>query len=145
MLYNFSTQWRYLLVRLYSCSQLHALSSRLCLGSALQERGLGRSNGKKNFFRTALTILCGVISIVGASDLDKFVALIGSFACVPLVYIYPALLHYKGVAKNRLEKGLDAVIMLVGLAAYDLYYPDHCIKLGKSLEDASFSNVNEGI
>ena len=72
---------------------------------------------EKNAFRAALTVSCGLIAIFGASDLDKFVALIGSFACVPLVYIYPALLHYKGVAESRWEKGRDIVVMVVGLGA----------------------------
>jgi len=30
-----------------------------------------------------------MVAWVGADDLDKFVALVGSFACIPLVYIYP--------------------------------------------------------
>jgi proton-coupled amino acid transporter len=70
---------------------------------------------KKNAFRTALTGLCIGIAIAGAGNLDKFVALIGSFACVPLVYIYPPLLHYKGVAETRLAKIGDIVFMVVGL------------------------------
>ena len=72
---------------------------------------------KKNGFRTTITIACIAISIAGAKNLDRFVALIGSFACVPLVYIYPALLHYKGVAKSRLEKTGDAIFMVVGFVA----------------------------
>jgi len=43
--------------------------------------------------------------------------LIGSFACVPLVYIYPALLHYKGIAENKWVKAGDVVLMTVGLVA----------------------------
>jgi proton-coupled amino acid transporter len=85
----------------------------------------GRASGKqsnmtkwkKNAFRTCLVILCGLIAILGASDLDKFVALIGSFACVPLVYIYPAYLHYKGVANRPWEKFGDITMMVVGLVA----------------------------
>lgn len=79
-----------------------------------------RSSGtkwKKNGFRAAITIFCGVVSILGASDLDKFVALIGSFACVPLVYIYPALLHYKGIAESRWARVGDGMLMGVGFAA----------------------------
>ena len=72
---------------------------------------------KKNGFRTALSLLCILISIIGAGNLDKFVSLIGSFACVPLVYIYPALLHYKGAAKSRWVKGGDVVIMVIGIGA----------------------------
>ncbi|KAF1911219.1 transmembrane amino acid transporter protein-domain-containing protein [Ampelomyces quisqualis] len=85
----------------------------------------GRASGKqsimtkwkKNAFRTCLVLLCGVIAAVGASDLDKFVALIGSFACVPLVYIYPAYLHYKGVADRPWARGGDIAMMLIGLVA----------------------------
>ncbi|EPE33482.1 hypothetical protein GLAREA_06495 [Glarea lozoyensis ATCC 20868] len=72
---------------------------------------------KKNAFRAGIVVLCGVISALGAADLDKFVALVGSFACVPLVYIYPAYLHWKGVAETRYAKIGDIVFMLVGLVA----------------------------
>ena len=72
---------------------------------------------KKNALRTSVMILCVGISMVGATDLDKFVSLIGSFACVPLVYIYPALLHYKGAAQGNLAKAMDIVLMVVGLVA----------------------------
>lgn len=43
----------------------------------------------KNFFRFFMVCLCATIAWAGANDLDKFVALVGSFACIPLVYIYP--------------------------------------------------------
>lgn len=85
----------------------------------------GRASGKqsnitkwkKNAFRTVLVLFTGVVAAFGASDLDKFVALIGSFACVPLVYIYPAYLHYKGVADRPLTKAGDVAMMVVGLIA----------------------------
>lgn len=85
----------------------------------------GRASGKqsnltkwkKNAFRTVLVFFCGVIAAAGASDLDKFVALIGSFACVPLVYIYPAYLHYKGVASRPWERFGDIAMMVLGLVA----------------------------
>jgi len=44
---------------------------------------------QKNVFRFFVVMLCASIAWFGANDLDKFVALVGSFACVPLVYIYP--------------------------------------------------------
>ena len=70
---------------------------------------------KKNGFRTFMVVLCGAVSILGASNLDRFVALIGSFACVPLVYIYPPLLHYRGVAESRWEKAGDVAMMVLGV------------------------------
>ena len=44
---------------------------------------------EKNVFRFCLVMLCAAVAWGGAGDLDKFVALVGSFACVPLVYVYP--------------------------------------------------------
>ena len=44
---------------------------------------------KKNVFRFLLVMACAMIAWGGAGDLDKFVAIVGSFACVPLVYVYP--------------------------------------------------------
>jgi len=44
---------------------------------------------QKNVFRFCIVMLCAGIAWIGANDLDKFVAIVGSFACVPLVYIYP--------------------------------------------------------
>lgn len=70
---------------------------------------------KKNVFRTMLVALCIAISIGGSANLDRFVALIGSFACVPLVYIYPPYLHYKGVAGTRKQKLFDIGLMTLGL------------------------------
>ncbi|RAL14127.1 putative amino acid transporter [Aspergillus homomorphus CBS 101889] len=69
---------------------------------------------KKNVFRTTALLGCGVLSAVGAGDLDKFVSLIGSFACVPLVYIYPAYLHYKGVASSPWVKRGDLAMVVLG-------------------------------
>ncbi|KFH41051.1 Vacuolar amino acid transporter-like protein [Hapsidospora chrysogenum ATCC 11550] len=82
--------------------------------SGAKSRGI---KWKKNALRTLVMVLCVGISVVGATDLDKFVSLIGSFACVPLVYIYPALLHYRGVAQGRLVKAMDLALMVVGAVA----------------------------
>ncbi|POS80103.1 transmembrane amino acid transporter [Diaporthe helianthi] len=70
---------------------------------------------KKNAFRTALVVVCCAISIGGSTNLDRFVALIGSVACVPLVYVYPAFLHYKAVASTTGEKIGDMVLMVLGI------------------------------
>ena len=44
---------------------------------------------QKNLFRFCVVMLCAAIAWGGADHLDKFVALVGNFACIPLVYIYP--------------------------------------------------------
>jgi proton-coupled amino acid transporter len=96
-------------------------AARIIETSVFGERATGKKSAaikwKKNALRTLLVGVCVGISIVGASDLDKFVALIGSFACVPLVYIYPAYLHYKGAAQTTRAKVIDIVVMVVGFIA----------------------------
>ncbi|KAL4066938.1 transmembrane amino acid transporter protein-domain-containing protein [Scleroderma yunnanense] len=71
----------------------------------------------KNLFRFALVMFCTVVAWLGAADLDKFVALIGSFACVPLCFVYPAMLHYKAVAKTRVQKLCDILLGSFGMGA----------------------------
>ncbi|KAK3724734.1 hypothetical protein LTR37_000782 [Vermiconidia calcicola] len=72
---------------------------------------------KKNALRTFMMLLCGLIAVVGSSDLDKFVSLIGAFACIPLVYIYPPLLHYHGLADSLPAKAFDISLMCLGVTA----------------------------
>ena len=74
-----------------------------------------RIKWKKNAFRTAIVILCCLIAAVGAGGLDKFVALTGSFACVPLVYIYPAYLHWRGIATLWWVRAGDILMMVAGI------------------------------
>lgn len=94
---------------------------RIIETSLFGERATGKRSfaikWQKNAVRTAVMALCVGISILGASDLDKFVALIGSFACVPLVYIYPAYLHFRGVADSTKMKCCDLALMILGLVA----------------------------
>ncbi|KAL1839981.1 hypothetical protein VTJ49DRAFT_944 [Mycothermus thermophilus] len=63
-------------------------------------KGSPRTKWAKNAFRFAVVGVCALIALAGAGNLDRFVALIGSVACVPLVYVYPAYLHWKGVARS---------------------------------------------
>ena len=55
---------------------------------------------KKNVFRFFMVALCAAIAWLGADDLDKFVSLVGSFACIPLVYIYPVSLSHSLFTRN---------------------------------------------
>ena len=49
--------------------------------------------------------ICATLAWVGANDLDKFVALVGSFACIPLVYIYPVSLPLLHTIPSRQHVG----------------------------------------
>ncbi|KAF2655345.1 amino acid transporter-like protein [Lophiostoma macrostomum CBS 122681] len=70
---------------------------------------------KKNFFRFFMVMVCAMLGWVGANDLDKFVSLVGSFACIPLVYIYPPMLHYKAVARSSRARALDVALCILGV------------------------------
>ncbi|KAF7966035.1 hypothetical protein HWV62_40435 [Athelia sp. TMB] len=110
---------------LYSLAILLSTPLQLFPAVRIMENGLFKRSGKadtrvkwlKNLFRTATVLLCGLIAWLGAADLDKFVAFIGSFACIPLCYIYPAMLHYRACAKTRREKLADIALMVFGLIA----------------------------
>lgn len=49
----------------------------------------------KNLFRAVFVILTAVIALYGGKNLDKFVSFVGCFACIPLVYMYPPMLHLR--------------------------------------------------
>ncbi|QRW03863.1 Transmembrane amino acid transporter protein [Ceratobasidium sp. AG-Ba] len=110
---------------LYSLAIL--LSTPLQLFPALRilETALFVKSGKdnikvkwtKNLFRAVIVFGCAMVSIVGAKDLDKFVSFVGSCACVPLCFVYPAMLHYKAVARTRMQKGGDIALMFFGMLA----------------------------
>ncbi|RYN40916.1 Vacuolar amino acid transporter 3 [Alternaria arborescens] len=69
---------------------------------------------KKNFFRFFVVLVCACLAWAGAGDLDKFVSLVGSFACIPLVFIYPPLLHYRAVARTTTARVLDVTLCIIG-------------------------------
>lgn len=79
----------------------------------------------KNYFRTGVVISTALLAWIGANDLDKFVSLVGSFACIPLIYIYPPLLHLKvfGTGGSKLVLLGDSVILIFGVVvmAYTSY------------------------
>ncbi|KAF2832135.1 hypothetical protein CC86DRAFT_312966 [Ophiobolus disseminans] len=70
---------------------------------------------KKNFFRFFMVTICACLAWAGAGDLDKFVSLVGSFACIPLVFIYPPLLHYRAVARTTYARVLDVLLVIIGI------------------------------
>ena len=137
---------------LYSVAILLSTPLQLFPAIKISENALFTKSGKynpyikwqKNIFRFFLVTACTLIAWGGADDLDKFVALVGNFACIPLVYIYPVskklcpfefsfflspyyqnealtfsqpMLHYRAVAKSRAWKISDIVLGVFGLVA----------------------------
>lgn len=72
---------------------------------------------EKNAFRIFSVALTTVIAYYGSADLDHFVSFVGCFACIPLVYMYPPLLHLKSCAKTTGSKILDISIIVLGSIA----------------------------
>ncbi|KAI0303608.1 amino acid transporter [Multifurca ochricompacta] len=110
---------------LYSLAILLSVPLQLFPAVRIMENGLFTRSGKmdwsvkwqKNAFRFLVVMGCTALSWVGARDLDKFVAFIGSFACVPLSYVYPAMLHYKACARTWKQKAADIALGVFGVAA----------------------------
>ncbi|CCX10174.1 transmembrane amino acid transporter protein-domain-containing protein [Pyronema domesticum] len=111
---------------LYSCAILLSTPLQLFPAIRIMESGLFPRSGKfnwrvkwtKNFFRYFVVVGTALIAWGGADDLDKFVAIIGSFACIPLVYIYPPLLYMKAMGSEigRKERGMLWLLCAFGLA-----------------------------
>ncbi|CAI8508758.1 unnamed protein product [Pichia kudriavzevii] len=91
---------------------------RLMEARLFKRRQSGRVDPKtkwyKNIFRVMVTLLTSTIAYYGSANLDMFVSFIGSVACIPLVYMYPPMIHYKIVAQGRFARYVDAIIVLVG-------------------------------
>lgn len=92
---------------------------RIMEGKIFAQRKSGKRSVRmkwvKNGFRMGVVMVCGLVSVAGTGSLDRFVALIGSVACVPLVYVFPAWLHFKGVATKRWVRVGDVVMMVLGV------------------------------
>ena len=108
---------------LYSLAILLSTPLQLFPAIRIMENELFSRSGKynpyikwqKNAFRFCLVVMCALIAWGGAGDLDKFVALVGSFACVPLVYVYPPLLHLKAVARKPWQRIADYAVCCFGV------------------------------
>ncbi|KAI0157718.1 transmembrane amino acid transporter protein-domain-containing protein [Xylariaceae sp. FL1272] len=110
---------------LYSLAILLSTPLQIFPAIKITENALFTKSGKynpyikwqKNMFRFFMVFLCTLIAWGGSDNLDKFVALVGNFACIPLTFIYPPLLHYKAVARTRSRKLSDIFLCIFGFIA----------------------------
>lgn len=108
---------------LYATAILLSTPLQLFPAIRILENGLIKKSGKydssikwqKNYFRIFFVAATALIGWGGSSDLDKFVAIVGSFACIPLIYIFPPLLHLKALAKTPFYKAFDVAIIIFGV------------------------------
>lgn len=110
---------------LYSLAILLSTPLQIFPAIKITENALFTKSGKynpyikwqKNTFRFFMVFLCALIAWGGSDNLDKFVALVGNFACIPLTFIYPPLLHYKAIARTRVRKISDILLCIFGFIA----------------------------
>jgi proton-coupled amino acid transporter len=85
------------------------------------DKSSGKTNPRvkwfKNLLRTCIVLLTVNIAWFGASNLDKFVSFVGCFACIPLVYMYPPMMHLCGVARGWKGKFVDIALIVIGLCS----------------------------
>ena len=82
---------------LYSLAILLSVPLQLIVAVDVVEKSFFSGSGKtshgvkwaKNIERFLMMIFSALLAWAGAGQLDKFVALTGSFACIPLVSVYP--------------------------------------------------------
>ncbi|KAG0165022.1 neutral amino acid transporter [Apophysomyces sp. BC1034] len=77
----------------------------------------------KNLSRAMVALVCAVVSFaVGSDGLSKFVALVGSVACLPLCFIFPGMFHFK-VTSGKWRKTGDVILALFGFGVmvYTMY------------------------
>lgn len=94
---------------LYSLAILLSTPLQIFPAIRITENALFTRSGKynpyikwqKNMFRFFVVFFCALIAWGGADNLDKFVALVGNFACIPLVYIYPVSLFHSTAPSVR--------------------------------------------
>ncbi|KAG0379235.1 neutral amino acid transporter [Mortierella sp. AD032] len=119
--WTITVQILYSLAIILSVPLMLSPASRILEDGAFGDRS-GRLSNKvklqKNTLRIALVCLCAVISfVVGGPNLDKFVSFVGSVACMPLCFIFPAMFHYKACAKTIHAKVLDIILGVFGIIA----------------------------
>ncbi|ODV77929.1 uncharacterized protein CANTADRAFT_7404 [Suhomyces tanzawaensis NRRL Y-17324] len=119
---------------LYSFAILLSTPLQLFPAIRLVESKLIKKTGKdstrvkwlKNCFRFFFVLLTSYIALVGGQNLDRFISFVGCFACIPLVYMYPPILHIKsccneqeGLSKGEINqrywlKVLDYILIAIG-------------------------------
>ncbi|KAF9414512.1 neutral amino acid transporter [Podila epigama] len=106
---------------LYSIAIMLSIPLQLFPAIRIMENGIFTRSGKynmlvkwqKNFFRIFALFCCAGIAIGAGEDLDKFVSIVGSVACIPLAYIFPAMFHYK-THPNKNTRILDILLFAFG-------------------------------
>lgn len=75
----------------------------------------------KNLMRALSVVLISALAYLNANNIDKFVSFNGCFACIPLVYIYPPMIHLKSYKLDPKQSPVlrifDMILIFVGTIA----------------------------
>lgn len=90
---------------------------------------------QKNLLRFMFVLGTATIALYGGQNLDKFVSFVGCFACIPLVYMYPPMVHlkaccdYKNATLGKKTKFFLAMLdyVLVAIGAVTMVYTTYDI------------------
>merc|ERR1711865_1248381 len=73
---------------------------------------------KKNAWRSAMTFMIYGVAAVTAKQIDNMVSIIGSIACVPLAYAFPATFHLLVVDRESIaDKCIIVFSIIAGLVS----------------------------
>jgi proton-coupled amino acid transporter len=72
----------------------------------------------KNFNRIFIVGIVTLLTIALGQKLDKFLAVLGSVACTPIAFMFPALFHLKVCAETPKQKAIDFTMFLISLTIF---------------------------
>ena len=81
----------------------------------------------KNLNRTLLVLFTIIVSVLMASELDKFLAILGALGCTPITFTLPTLFHLYICKPTGKERMLDwfvvgfSMVILVFCTSYSIY------------------------
>ncbi|KAI7823609.1 transmembrane amino acid transporter protein-domain-containing protein [Gamsiella multidivaricata] len=74
---------------------------------------------KENVVRVLIDLAVAAVAYAGYSRLDIFISFVGSFACAPLLFIFPPLFHLRGFPGQPLWRKIsDIVLILFGFIVF---------------------------
>ncbi|KAG0301557.1 neutral amino acid transporter [Dissophora globulifera] len=74
---------------------------------------------KENVVRILIDLAVAIVAYAGYSKLDIFISFIGSFACAPLLFIFPPLFHLRAFPGQPLwRKVSDVILILFGFLVF---------------------------
>jgi len=74
---------------------------------------------KENAVRILIDLAVAAVAYAGYTKLDIFISFVGSFACAPLLFIFPPLFHFRAFPEQPLWRKIsDIALVLFGLLVF---------------------------